>query len=29
MARDTGRLRIALFVPPFLPLPPPGYAGTA
>ena len=24
----AGRLRIALVAPPFLPLPPPGYAGT-
>jgi glycosyltransferase involved in cell wall biosynthesis len=28
MATDAGRLRIALVSPPFLQLPPPGYAGT-
>ena len=28
MSTDSGRLRIALVAPPFLPLPPPGYAGT-
>ena len=28
MPADAGGLRIALLAPPFLPLPPPGYAGT-